>query len=394
MERLMMEFKERILTALNHEEPDRVPVMGLIAEPATSNRILGKEAGDLVGMLTNPELKNQIKDIVNSTWQDLIYGNFADALEAAIKLGFDANWATYTLMRAYEDPEAKLGWLFHDIWGRAWEITADENGDVVTNYIRGLCTTEEEWNAWVESKKPLYDELIRGTTDFHKGLADNYSDRILPIGYTSVGIFEIAWQQMGFVNFTRYVYQKPDFVKKVIDFQTDLYIKYLDAIMKSGGDVVIGEDDLGQKTGPLMRPELIEKLFGDSYRRVSELVHKQNKKLIWHSCGNIYAFLDKFVEWGFDGLLTMEPTAGMELGRVREQVGHKLVLVGNLDVSYLLVRGTREEIEDAVKKAIRDAAKGGGYILAQSHTHRSVDPTRLAWMIEAAHKYGKYPITV
>jgi len=199
---------------------------------------------------------------------------------------------------------------------------------------------------------------------------------------------------MGFVNFTRYVYQKPDFVKKVIDFQTDLYIKYLDAIMKSGGDVVIGEDDLGQKTGPLMRPELIEKLFGDSYRRVSELVHKQNKKLIWHSCGNIYAFLDKFVEWGFDGLLTMEPTAGMELGRVREQVGHKLVLVGNLDVSYLLVRGTREEIEDAVKKAIRDAAKGGGYILAQSHTHSSVDPTRLAWMIEAAHKYGKYPITV
>ena len=390
----MMEFKERILTALNHEEPDRVPVMGLIAEPITSNQILGKQPGDLVSMLTNPELKHQITDIVNSTWQDLIYGNFADVLEAAIKLGFDGNWTTYTLMRAHEDPEAKLGWIFHDIWGRAWEITTDEDGNIVVNYIRGLCTTEAEWDAWVESKKPLYDELIVGAADFHRKLADNYGDRILPIGYTSVGIFSSTWQQMGFVNFTRFVYQKPDFIKRVIDFQTDLYIKYLDAIMKSGVEVVIGEDDLGQKTGPLMRPELIEKLFGDSYRRVSELVHKQNKKLIWHSCGNIYAFLDKFVEWGFDGLLTMEPTAGMELGRVREQVGHKLVLVGNLDVSYLLVRGTREEVEDAVKKAIRDAAKGGGYILSQSHTHSAVDPTRLAWMIEAVHKYGKYPITV
>ncbi len=61
---------------------------------------------------------------------------------------------------------------------------------------------------------------------------------------------------------------------------------------------------------------------------------------MWHSCGNIYALLDKFVEWGFDGLITMEPTAGMDLGKVREQVGHKLALVGNLDVSYLLVRGT------------------------------------------------------
>jgi uroporphyrinogen-III decarboxylase len=90
----------------------------------------------------------------------------------------------------------------------------------------------------------------------------------------------------------------------------------------------------------------------------------------------------------------MEPTAGMELGRVREQVGHKLALIGNLDVSYLLVKGTREEIEDAVKTAIRDAAGGGGYILSQSHTHAAVDPTRLEWMIEAGHKYGKYPISV
>ena len=53
-----------------------------------------------------------------------------------------------------------------------------------------------------------------------------------------------------------------------------------------------------------------------------------------------------------------------------------------------------ERIDDAVKKAIKDAANGGGYILSQSHTHASVDPTRLEWMIEAAHKYGKYPISI
>ncbi len=72
----------------------------------------------------------------------------------------------------------------------------------------------------------------------------------------------------------------------------------------------------------------------------------------------------------------------------------KLVLVGNLDVSYLLVRGTKEEVEDAVRKAIKDAARGGGYILAQSHSHSLVDPMRLKWMIDAAHKYGKYPISL
>ena len=144
----------------------------------------------------------------------------------------------------------------------------------------------------------------------------------------------------------------------------------------------------------MMRPAVIEEFFGESYRRIAEYVHKHNRKLIWHSCGNIYALLDKFIEWGFDGTLTLEPTAGMDLGRVREQVGHELVLVGNLDVSHLLVHGSWEEIELAVKKAIRDAAEGGGYILSASHSHQCVDPTRLEWMIEATLEHGKYPITV
>jgi hypothetical protein len=388
----MKGFRERILTTLNHEEPDRVPVMGLVAEPATSNSILGRPPTDIAGMLRNPETRGQIKDIMNSSWPELLYGNFSDALEAAIKLGFDANWTTYTSMEVVEDTTTRQGLACHDIVGRGWDLTGQEDGNVVLNYTHGLCPTEDEWDAFAESRRTVFDRFIEDVAEHHVKLADTYSDRILPIGYTSTVIFESTWQCMGFVNFTRYVYQKPDFVRRVIDFWTDLYLRYLDAIMKSDVEVVIGGDDLGQKTGPIMRPELIEELLGESYRRVSELVHRRNKKLIWHSCGNIYAFLDKFIEWGFDGVFTLEPTAGMELAKVREQVGHKLVLVGNLDVAYLLVRGTRQEVEDAVKKAIGDAARGGGYILSPSHSHTSVDPARLEWMIEAAHKYGRYPI--
>jgi len=389
-----VDFRERILTALNHEEADRVPVMGLIIDQSTSNKILGRPSPEIASILSNPELKSEIKDIVNFTWNDILYDTFSSALEAAIKLGFDAHWTIYMFMKAIQALEAQPGLICHEIWGRAWQVTADEHGSIVMNYTHGLCTNEEEWEAWVEVKKPLYDELMKNVAYHHKRLADSYSDRILPIGYTGMGIFENTWQSMGFVNFIRYVYQKPEFLRKVIALNTELYLRYLDAIMESGIEVVMGGDDLGHKTGPLLSPDLIEQFFGNSYRQVSELVHRRNKKLIWHSCGNIYAFLDRFVEWGFDALLTLEPTAGMDLGKVREHVGHKLVLIGNMDVSYLLVRGTREEVEEAVKKAIKDAAKGGGFILCQNHSHSSVDPTRLEWMIEAAHKYGKYPIRV
>lgn len=389
-----MDFRERILTAMNHEEPDRVPVMGLIMDPATVNQILGREPVDLVQVLREPSARDRIKSFLNdnSSWYRMYYDNFAGALESAMKLGFDANWTIYALMQLNDDPESAMGLAWHDVYGRVWETGAAEDRSFTLNYSRPLCTTQEKWEAWIEQKAPLFDTLVENIGRFHRELVDNYGDRVLPVGYAAPGIFENSWQPMGFVNFTRFVYEKPDFVRKVIDFQTDLYIRCLEAVMDSDVDVVFGGDDLGHKTGPLMRPELIDKLYGESYRRVSELVHSRNKKLIWHSCGNIYQLLDRFIEWGFDGIITMEPTAGMELGRVREQVGHKLVLIGNLDVSYLLVRGTRREVEDAVKRAMHDAGRGGGYILSASHSHPSVDGTRLQWMVEAAHKFGKYPV--
>jgi hypothetical protein len=391
-----MNFKERFLTAMNHEEPDRVPVMGLILDTATSNQVLGKQPTDVIAQLQKPVLGRVLKGLMNNPWfrNRTYYRSIADVLESAITLGFDANWTIYYAMQLTADSASPLGLAFHDVWGRLWDIATDGKGNMTTNYSRALCETEEQWEAWIERKQPLFEQIIKSAAVFHQKLVDAYGDRILSIGYAAPGIFENSWQPMGFVNFTKLVYQKPDFVKRMVAFHTDFYLRYLEGVMQSGVEVVLGGDDLGQKTGPLMRPELIEKFYGDSYRRVADLVHRHRKKLLWHSCGNIYPFLNKFVEWGIDGLVTLEPTAGMDLATVRQQVGHKLVLVGNLDVSYLLVKGRREEVEEAVKQAIRAAAAGGGYILSAAHSHPFVDATRLQWMVEAAHRWGKYPIGI
>jgi uroporphyrinogen-III decarboxylase len=388
----MMDFKERVLTTLNHEEPDRVPVAGFILSQVTSNQILGKQPADFAAMLETAELRSGLKDIMNSTWPEIINSTLADWFEAAIKLGFDANWTIYSQMEVVEEPKFKQGLAMHDIWGRAWELRVDENGNTDANFVHGLCATENEWYSWVERHKPLYDEFINNVREHHKLMAEKFNDRILTMGSPGTGVFDNTWQPMGFENFCRFVYQKPEFIKEVIEFETDLLLRHMNAIMESGVDVVVGGDDLGQKTGPLMRPEQMEKLFGESYRRISEAVHSRKKKLLWHTDGNVYALLDKFVEWGFDGVVSLEPTAGMELGKVREQMGHKLILVGNLDIAYLLVRGTKEEVEDAVRVAIKDAAEGGGFILSPCNSHSAVDPMRLEWMVDTAHKYGKYPI--
>ncbi len=389
-----MDFKERILTAMNHEEPDRVPVMGLIMDPATSNTILNKKPVDFVSMLKKPVLKDVIKWLLNTNWywNKMFSDTFRNALKSAVKLGFDANWIIYASMKLHDDPNSKLGVSWYDQYGRIWEIDSDEDGNLAVNYSRALLDTEEKWDQWVEEKSPMFEKSIKNIAKFTKNLTSEYGDKIYPISYAAPGIWENSWQPIGFVEFTKLVYKNKKFVKRIIDFHTEFYLRYLEAVCDSGAEIVLGGDDVGQKTGPLMNPKTFDELYGESYRKITELVHRKNKKIIWHSCGKIYKFLDYFMDWGFDGIITMEPTADMDVGLVREHVGHKLVLVGNLDVSYLLVKGTKDEIEAEVKNCIKKAAKGGGYILSACHSHPFVDPERMKWMVEAAHKYGKYPI--
>jgi len=391
-----MDFKERILTTMNHEEPDQVPVMGLLCEPSNVSRYTGKGIANYFNYLKKPVLREITQALMNSGWVwTTDYLNlFKKVLKMAVELGFDANWMWYLLFKLKRDKTAHWGYIWYDVWGKKYHLRLDNFGNPEPYYVGGYCSTPEKWEAWVETHAALLDKFIGYATTFYKKINEACGKEIYIVNFAANGIFENTWQPMGFVEFTRYLYENPKFIERVIEFQTAHYLKHLEAACKMGNEIVLAGDDLGHKTGPLINPDLLEKFFGQSYRQIAEFVHKQNKKLIFHTCGNLYKLLNKFIDWGFDGLLTLEPTASMDLGKVRELVGHNLVLIGNLDVSILLVKGSKEEIEDAVKKAIQDAAPGGGFILAPSHNHADVDPVRLQWMVEAAHKFGKYPIQI
>jgi hypothetical protein len=96
-------FKERILTTLNHEEPDQIPVMGLIMDPSTVSQVTGKSATNIVNFLDKPVLGNVAKGLINTNWfwNRMYYGNFSLAMESSIQLEFDANWSIYALMKLY-----------------------------------------------------------------------------------------------------------------------------------------------------------------------------------------------------------------------------------------------------------------------------------------------------
>jgi len=187
-----MDFKERILTAMNHEEPDRVPVMGLIMDPTTVNQINDKKPVDFVGMLKKPILKNIVRRSMNTNWlwSKIYNGNFSGSLEGAIKLGFDANWVIYQLMKLCKEPESRLGVAFHDIYGRVWELDADDTGNLMVNYSRGLLTTEEQWHNWVEGNTPLFET-------FTESLQNNTVIEFSPFAMPHRGYLKTAGSQLG-----------------------------------------------------------------------------------------------------------------------------------------------------------------------------------------------------
>jgi len=129
-------------------------------------------------------------------------------------------------------------------------------------------------------------------------------------------------------------------------------------------------------------------------QRIASEAHQRNLKIIIHSCGNVNELLDLFADWGFDGIHSLEPTAGMDLAEVKRRVGDRMCVFGNLDIAHVLSQGTRPEVEAAVKAALRAAAQDGGFIMAMTNSHHAVKVENTRWMVEYTHRHGTYPLTL
>jgi uroporphyrinogen decarboxylase len=79
---------------------------------------------------------------------------------------------------------------------------------------------------------------------------------------------------------------------------------------------------------------------------------------------------------------------------VKKKVGDKLCLMGNIDVAHDLVYGTKEEVYNSVKYAIKTTGPGGGFMVSAANMHPGVKVDNLRWMVEATKKFGNYPINL
>ena len=228
----------------------------------------------------------------------------------------------------------------------------------------------------------------------HLMLLDLGADRFkgeLALFWLMRGAFVRTWRLTGMGNYMVKLYKDPEFIHQVAAMVTDYSLKQLDFLEDAGLDVLVVEDDIANTNFLLMSPQHFMEFVNPYNRKLVDRAHELGLKVVRHSDGNLWSIMDTLIESGYDGLNPLEPQAGMDLKKVKETVGQKICLLGNIDCQELLCNETPAKVEEAVKEAIDMAAAGGGYILCSSNSlHPGVNPENCIAMFEATKKYGSY----
>jgi len=382
-----------MIAALNLGQPDRVPVFSCTEEQNQIYEILGGESGAVPLSLiqegfTGALVKLAVPLVNASGWFNRQIEKFmSKKVEADVAMGYDCSWLMYSAIFNLRGNRQAT-----DIYGRLYDLVADPDGNMDTPmYREGLLTTPERWEAWPH---PDPDKLYKTIYRVFADLQQRYGGRIYLMGSLCWGIWENVSQVMGLPGFAVTLRRDPDFVRRMVKYYERLYLAAVHAAADAGMPGFVYSDDMGYKSGPQTSPRVMEEFFGPSLRRIADEAHERGLKIIIHSCGNIYQLLDLFVDWGFDGVHSLEPTAGIDLAEVKRRVGDKMCIFGNLDISHVLSHGTRQEVEEAVKYALRVAAQDGGFVMAMTNSHNGVKVENSRWMIEFTHRYGTYPLAL
>jgi hypothetical protein len=201
--------------------------------------------------------------------------------------------------------------------------------------------------------------------------------------------FDTPWTwwilKRGSVGFTD-PFDYPKKMEEFTEWYTDYIIRYIHYFDQFNPDIywVHGVDD------SFGGPKFLDKYVYNFIKRIRRETKTHLKH--FHS-GRMSKFLEKEVEAGVDIIEILEPPpmGDIDLKEAKKRVGNDIVLSGNLDPINVLERGTRQEIEEAVKRCLDAAAEGGGYIFSTADQITHLTPFKnVKIMVEAVKKFGNY----
>jgi len=378
---------ERIWVVLNLEEPDRVPTHTINIDGNVADQILGKPERNAFDVFDELQEKypNDWVTKINEILNDIEITVFAKAVRAGHEIGFDGVGIQY-IPFIFESREEMT-----DIFGKRHKVK-DIDGNPYPDYYGGYIKNREDWEAY---PKPDLKKEYKEAKKFYKGVlrkCRDIKDEICIFAQNALtSIFPPVWQGMGMANFARALKNDPKLIEERFQFTTDYTLTVFEAYKDCGAKIFLEGGDIAHSHGPMIHPKYFDKYLLPRYQEVADKIHEWGGKYILHTDGDVTTLLDFIVESRFDGLQCLE-LPWVDPYYVKKKIGHKICLSGNIDTRHILVKASKEEVENAVKEAIKALGSGGGYMLSPANFHPAMNVEQLEWMIEATKKFGNYPL--
>jgi len=379
-----MNSRERVLTALNHKEPDKVPI-DLASTTVTSITYVpyGK-LREYLGMEPDPDPK------ISHIHQGTVYPT-EDLFQR-----YEADFRTVFMKKsprgfiAREMPDSS----FYDEYNILWKKLAYDYSPVEPPLADG--TIEDLGKAtWPDPYDP---ERVEGLREEARKLYGN-TDYAIVADIMCRGPFELAVKLRGYERFLMDLHLDPKFATALLDKITETVIALWDVYLDAVGDyvqVVCQGDDVGMQAGLFISPKMYRQFIKPCHRRIYDFIHsKTEAKVFVHSCGSIYDIIPDLIEVGVDILNPLQyGAAKMDRARLKKEFGEDLCFwEGGIDVQQVLPNASLDEIEEEVQRTIEIMAPGGGYVFVPTHNIQpDVTPDRLDKVYETALKYRRYPI--
>jgi uroporphyrinogen decarboxylase len=348
-----VKHRDRVLTALNRQVPDRCP-MQVSFTPEFADRLRGDL--DIKGhKVHNPHGGGNTYELERALDEDMLLTS--------------VGWA---------NSYYQAGETYTDEWGITWRSQPYTTPYGVGHYTEMIGhpladdKAIESHTAPDPSRPELYEEAARVIRDF--------KDEYWIVGVTVTTIFETAWALRGYEQMLMDFVSNPDLAEHILNIPYQYHLTAARKLVEMGVDMIWIGDDVGMQTGMLISPRIWKKFFKSKMANFITSLKAINPqvKIAYHSDGNISAIIPDLIEIGLDVLNPIQP-ACMDPAQLKQQYGDQLCFWGSMDEQYTLPFGKPGDVCNEVLTRLRTLGKDGGLILGPTHHVQLDTPMENFW---------------
>jgi len=332
-----MEPYERVMSAIDHRQPDRAPI----------------------DYAATPEFHATLKRRLGIDDEELLLR----------RLGVDFRQVTERFVGP-EDMAAARGvaatgkdWL-----GVVWKPVKYEFGtyNEIAYSPLATATTVREIKEYSWPNPDWFD-----FSHLPEQIARLNDKRRYAIMYFAGGAFETPWYMRGMTRFLMDLVECPDIAEAISHYAAQFYKKLaMRALDESGGriDIVGSGGDIGTQRGMMLSPELWRRYIKPNSEQLIRPFKDMGLKTFYHSCGGLAPVIEDLIEMGLDVLDPVQPkAAGMDPEELKRRFGDRLTFHGAVDEQELLPHGSPRDVRREVERLIRVVGRDGGYIVCPAH---------------------------